>query len=303
VAAGEAERVALDLALRTSQAAKHKVDHVIDDLGATNEAVKRRLSAGRTSVPARKSLKDGERIETAVKEVGDDLIEVNGVLSEGIQQLETTETALADVQDVLAQTEDALADSQRKEDASRQRALHDALTGLPNRELFADHLAQAIAMAERHAWTLAVMFLDLDRFKPVNDEHGHAVGDAVLQEVARRLSRHSRDEDTVCRLGGDEFLVLLINPQGPGAEERIAQAIRKEIGEPIDVDGVSLSIATSIGIACFPEHATHGPQLVSHADAAMYRAKRLGAGVSMWSVGTSASARDRAPTAPPNPAR
>ncbi len=87
-----------------------------------------------------------------------------------------------------------------------QRTLHDSTTGLPNRDLFDDRLTHAIALAKRHTWVLAVMFLDLDRFKYINDTHGHAVGDAVLKEVAKRLLRHARDEDTVCRNGGDEFL-------------------------------------------------------------------------------------------------
>lgn len=273
----------LDLALNRSEAVKEKVEGVAEELETTNKAVKERISAGIVTVPARQSLHDGQRVESTVKEVAQDLDEVNEVLSQGISQLERTQTALIDVQETLMRTEDALAHSQHEEAVSRQRSLHDPLTGLPNRELFDDRLRQAMAMAERHAWTLAVMFIDLDRFKTINDEHGHAAGDAVLKETARRLSLNSRDEDTVCRLGGDEFLVLLINPQGAGAAERIARDVLAELIAPIELDGFSVRIAASIGIACFPEHATTGVPLVSHADAAMYRAKRGGAGVQIWS--------------------
>ena len=91
--------------------------------------------------------------------------------------------------------------------------MHDATTGLPNRALFDYRLAHAIALAERHDWTLAVMFLDLDRFKSTNDTYGHDVGDLGLKEVSQRLLQHARDEDAVCRNGGDEFLYLLMNPK------------------------------------------------------------------------------------------
>ena len=154
-----------------------------------------------------------------------------------------------------------------------QRALHDSMTGLPNRDLFNDRLAHAIALATRHSWTLAVMFLDLDRFKCINDTHGHAVGDEVLKEVAKRLLQHARDEDTVCRNGGDEFLYILMNPQGSENIQRIAEALVKAIGQPIDMGELQPVIKASIGIAIYPDNGTTGEQLIRNADAAMYRAK------------------------------
>jgi two-component system, cell cycle response regulator len=155
-----------------------------------------------------------------------------------------------------------------------QRTLHDSTTGLPNRDLFDDRLTHAIALAKRHTWALAVMFLDLDRFKCINDTHGHAVGDAVLKEVAKRLLHHARDEDTVCRNGGDEFLYLLINPQGRENIERIADALLKTIGLPIDMGDLHPVIKASIGIAVYPENGITGEQLIRNADTAMYRAKK-----------------------------
>jgi diguanylate cyclase (GGDEF)-like protein len=155
-----------------------------------------------------------------------------------------------------------------------QRTLHDSTTGLPNRDLFDDRLTHAIALAKRHTWVLAVMFLDLDRFKCINDTHGHAVGDAVLKEVAKRLLQHARDEDTVCRNGGDEFLYLLINPQGRENIERIAGTLLQCIGQPIDIGDLQLVIRASIGIAVYPENGTTGEQLIRNADSAMYRAKK-----------------------------
>jgi diguanylate cyclase (GGDEF)-like protein len=155
-----------------------------------------------------------------------------------------------------------------------QRTLHDSTTGLPNRDLFDDRLTHAIALAKRHAWTLAVMFLDLDRFKYVNDTHGHAVGDGVLKEVAKRLLEHARDEDTVCRNGGDEFLYLLMNPQGNDNIERIVGTLLETIGKPIDVGDLQSAITASIGVAVYPASGATGEQLIRNADIAMYRAKK-----------------------------
>jgi two-component system, cell cycle response regulator len=156
-----------------------------------------------------------------------------------------------------------------------QKALYDSMTGLPNRDLFDDRLAHAIALATRHAWTLAVMFLDLDRFKCINDTHGHAVGDGVLKAVAKRLLQHARDEDTVCRNGGDEFLYILMNPQGGENIQRIAETLVKTIAQPIDMGELQPVINASIGIAIYPDNGTTGEQLIRNADAAMYRAKSL----------------------------
>ena len=171
------------------------------------------------------------------------------------------------------------------------KAFHDSATGLPNRDLFDDRLTHAIALAKRHAWSLAVMFLDLDGFKDVNDTHGHAAGDAVLKEVARRLMQHAREEDTVCRNGGDEFLYLLVNPQGTGNIERIAGTLLRDIGQPIDLGGLHPVVGGSIGIAVYPEDGSTGEQLIRNADLAMYRAKESAIG----SVSFCAPAADSAP--------
>jgi diguanylate cyclase (GGDEF)-like protein len=178
-----------------------------------------------------------------------------------------------------------------------QRTLHDSTTGLPNRDLFDDRLTHAIALAKRHTWMLAVMFLDLDRFKCINDTHGHAVGDGVLKEVAKRLLQHTRDEDTVCRNGGDEFLYLLMNPQDTEDIERIADTLLKTIGQPIDMDGLQPVIKASIGIAIYPENGTTGEQLIRNADTAMYLAKKTIIGWKFFSAleTEGASARESVP--------
>jgi diguanylate cyclase (GGDEF)-like protein len=158
----------------------------------------------------------------------------------------------------------------------RHLATHDPLTGLPNRSLLDDRLAQAIAHAERDRQSFAVLVLDLDRFKRVNDSLGHRAGDELLSEVARRLSALVRNIDTVARVGGDEF-VLIINPI---AEQTDAQIVARRAIEalqaPVRIAGVDVYVSPSIGIAFYPADAATGATLVAHADAAMYSAKQLG---------------------------
>jgi diguanylate cyclase len=125
---------------------------------------------------------------------------------------------------------------------------------------------------------VAVMFLDLDRFKNVNDVHGHAAGDVVLREVANRLAQDARDEDTVCRNGGGEFLCLLMNPQGRDNVERIAAAVIENLARTIRVGDKQLTIRPSIGIAIYPDGGVNAEALIQNADAAMYRAKKFECG-------------------------
>lgn len=155
-------------------------------------------------------------------------------------------------------------------------AHHDALTGLPNRALLQDRLSQALIAAERGHNRVAVLFLDLDRFKSVNDSLGHDVGDALLKIVADRLVSVVRDVDTVCRLGGDEFVIILGAVSGPDDAVMIAERVVEVLAQPVDAMGHALRASTSIGIALFPDDATDAQALMKSADAAMYTAKSRG---------------------------
>jgi len=157
-------------------------------------------------------------------------------------------------------------------------AQHDALTDLPNRAMLTDRLAQAIALALRNRNRLALLFVDLDGFKNVNDSLGHAIGDALLQSVALRLIACVRKSDTVSRQGGDEFVILL--PEVTHAEDAAVSAakILSELGKPHVIDGHSLCITASIGISTYPEHGAEAEILIKNADTAMYRAKQEGRG-------------------------
>lgn len=274
--------MALNAALEKSHDVREKVEACADDLGAANDSVKKSIEQGATTLPAREALRKGERVEAKVQECADDLSEVTDTLAQGIADLEQVEIALTRSRAALAETETALATAQADERQATLRAMHDAATGLPNRGLFDDRLAHGIALAERNRWTLAVMFVDLDRFKLINDEHGHATGDRVLKEVADRLQRFAREEDTVCRNGGDEFLVLLMNPKGRAIARRVATALQQEIARPMNIDGVERIVGASIGVALYPSDGTAVDQLVELADTAMYRAKKGGAGCVLY---------------------
>jgi len=159
-------------------------------------------------------------------------------------------------------------------------AMHDELTQLPNRRLFHDRLATALARAKRQHSRLALLFIDLNRFKQVNDQHGHPAGDRLLQEVGRRVGACMRDSDTLARLGGDEFVVLLENIVLPMDTAQVVKKIRAALSAPVDLgDGVLLTISASIGVACYPEHGHGVQELMSRADQDMYDIKRAGTGM------------------------
>ncbi|MCC6072515.1 diguanylate cyclase domain-containing protein [Massilia sp. GCM10020059] len=156
----------------------------------------------------------------------------------------------------------------------RHMAQHDALTGLPNRMLLLDRLDTALARARRDIHGFSLLYVDLDKFKPINDLHGHETGDKLLQEVARRISHCVRDSDTVARLGGDEFVVLLDRACLMGDAEVVAEKISAELCSAICVRDLQLFITPSIGIAVYPEHGDTPQQLLRYADDAMYQMKK-----------------------------
>ena len=168
-----------------------------------------------------------------------------------------------------------ITESKRREAEARDLAHHDSLTGLPNRRLLGDRMAQALAAARRNAGRLAILLIDLDRFKPINDAHGHEAGDEVLKVVGARLHASVRESDTVARVGGDEFVVMLAVRDSQDAA-RVADKILHALAEPIPVAGEQFQIGCSIGISVFPDDAPEGENLLKNADRAMYHAKAAG---------------------------
>jgi diguanylate cyclase len=170
---------------------------------------------------------------------------------------------------------------------ARQLALHDELTGLPNRTLLRDRFGQAAALAIRQGRQAALLFLDLDRFKCVNDALGHAAGDLVLQLAAARLSACLRSSDTACRYGGDEFVVLLPELEGRHSAETVSDKIVATLALPYFLGGATIEVTTSVGLAFYPDDGIEYGELIRVSDLAMYRNK----------------ARARAPLAPDHVSR
>lgn len=158
----------------------------------------------------------------------------------------------------------------------KHQAYHDALTGLPNRTLFSDRLAIALAQAERSKSLVALMFIDLDYFKEINDTLGHDTGDFLLQKLAMRLLACVRQGDTVARMGGDEFTIILPDLKGTAAAKIVAQRVIDSLQQPLSVNDTSLTITTSVGISIYPIDGNDIQLLTKNADRAMYRAKSKG---------------------------
>jgi diguanylate cyclase (GGDEF)-like protein/PAS domain S-box-containing protein len=162
------------------------------------------------------------------------------------------------------------------EERIRQAALHDPLTGLPNRALLFEYARHIFAGANRSQQEVSVLFIDLDRFKPINDIHGHEVGDAVLRQVANRLRSSMRGEDIVFRLGGDEFLALVPHRDDPRSGEKVAQHLMESVSSPYRLGSLELTLSCSIGISIYPRDDMEVDTLIGYADAAMYVAKQMG---------------------------
>jgi diguanylate cyclase (GGDEF)-like protein len=173
---------------------------------------------------------------------------------------------------------------QRAEQLIQQRAFHDELTELPNRNLFYDRLEQAIRSARREQRNLPLLFMDLDRFKEINEALGHPVGDQLLRQIGPRLRETLRESDTVARLGGDEFAVLLPSSGDAQDATEVARRVLQSLEQPFVIDGVKLDVEGSIGIAVFPEHGADADALIRKAEVAMYTAKTIGSGFAVYAA-------------------
>ena len=207
---------------------------------------------------------------TARKSAQEALLRARDELERRVEE-RTAELAMANARLQAEIQERKLAEQQ-----IRYLANHDALTGLPNRRLLEDRLEQAMELARRHGSQVAVLFIDLDRFKPINDRLGHRIGDLLLQAAAGRLRGLLRGVDTVSRLGGDEFVIVLPETGSATAAGDAAQRVLASLAESYLIEGHELSVTPSIGISLFPRDGDNAETLLSCADAAMYHAKKTG---------------------------
>lgn len=240
------------------------VDEAAQDLGSVNLTLNAELAGRVGATIAAQVIERSEAVEGKVQEASDELAVMNHALRAEVLERHALEAQLEAV------TEQGQAD--------HHAALHDELTGLANRALFFDRLEHGLAQARRHGWTLAVMFVDLDDFKQINDRYGHEAGDVVLRTMAERLTKSTRSDDTVSRHGGDEFLYLLLEIKREEDVAAIVRSLRALIAEPceVQVNGVAtpLVVMASIGVSIFPRDGATPAQLVAAADKAMYVVKR-----------------------------
>ena len=226
----------------------------------------RRIDAGDTEQEWIWSFED----VTLEREARESLVASRDVLERAVSE-RTTELKAAN-----ERLQAEIADRREAESRAQHLADHDALTGLPNRRLLEDRLTQALALSQRNRKQTAVMFVDLDRFKNINDSLGHSAGDVVLKEVAVRLVAQLREVDTICRMGGDEFVVVLPEIKRSSDAANVAAKILETVALPFLVEERELHITPSVGISVFPDDGRDAETLIRNADAAMYHAKETG---------------------------
>ncbi len=256
--------------LMQSERVKTLVKESAEELSSVNEGIKEELTNHGPMPGVEDALEKSEAVESKVQEASDGLSVVNLALKAEVKERNVLEGELAAVKE--------------QGEFDRHAALHDHLTGLPNRALFYDRLGLELRQAKRHGWKLAVMFVDLDCFKIINDTYGHDAGDCILRATARRLTESTRGEDTVSRYGGDEFLILINEVRDEANISLVAQNILNKIQTPCDIRThdrtISRSIKASMGITVFPNDGTSADTLIRNADRAMYVAKRNKSGYS-----------------------
>jgi diguanylate cyclase (GGDEF)-like protein len=246
--------------LDQSEQVKDLVEECAEELTSVNLVLKQELAEQDPLPGVACAIEQSVVVESKVQDASDKLIVLNRELEHVVSERQ-----------VLGHQ---LAVAQAQEVSARQAAFHDALTGLPNRILFNDRLEHGLAQARRHGWALAVMFVDLNDFKAINDTYGHAVGDEVLRIISTRLKDNTRQDDTVSRHGGDEFLYLLMEVKDEGDIALIAQKLVAAIQMPCALSVGPLVINASVGISIFPRDGTTAETLLKSADKAMYLAKQ-----------------------------
>ncbi len=261
---GTEQAKSLTKVLGQTEHVKELVKESAEDLSSVNTVIKQELATKDHLPEVKSALEKSEAVESKVQDASEKLTVVNQALEGEVKDRDMVDHQLA-----VALEQETIA---------RYASLHDLLTGLPNRALFNDRMEHGFAQLKRHGGTLAVMFLDLDKFKNINDTYGHDTGDIVLKTTAQRLKENTRGDDTVSRHGGDEFLYLLTEIQDEQYIAMIAEKIITALQAPchVSANGLNfvLSIEASIGISIYPKHGTTADALIKSADQAMYRAKQ-----------------------------
>ncbi|WP_126391259.1 GGDEF domain-containing protein [Pseudanabaena sp. ABRG5-3] len=267
------EEISLKLVLEQSEDIKEKVKEAAEQIGSVNAVLKQEEKGSCPYPTIEEAIAQNEAAEQKVTKAVGDLHQVNTELAKQIAERIDIELELKQTKSDLFDIRADLSKSQVKEKDAIYIALHDSLTGLPNRLLLEQRLDHGLTQARRYGWKLAILFIDLDKFKNINDSYGHDIGDRLLVTVAKRLQDSVRGEDMVSRWGGDEFICLLLNIKHEADVISLANKMVEQISEECNFDGMMVSISATIGIALCPRDGETAEILFKQVDRAMYRSK------------------------------
>ncbi len=259
--------------LDQSEEIKENMEAAAEQLGSVNAVL---TNDGKVTPPfptIEQVIAQNEEAEKKVVKAAEDLHQVNNELTKQVTERIDIESELRQTKQDLFKVRTDLSKSQAKEKDALYIALHDPLTGLPNRLLLEQRLEHGLIQSKRHGWKLALMFIDLDKFKNINDSYGHDIGDQVLLTVAKRLQDFVRGEDIMSRWGGDEFSCVLLDIKLEDEVINLAKKMVARISEDCDFDGTIVSVSATIGIAICPRDGETADILFKKVDRAMYRSK------------------------------
>ena len=265
--------VPLKNVLDQSEEIKADVEKAAEQLGSVNAVLTNNAKVMPPFPTIEEVIAQNEEAEKKVIKAAEDLQQVNAELTKQVTERIDIESELRETQNDLLEVRADLSKSQEKEKDALHIALHDPLTGLPNRLLLEQYLDHGLTQSRRYGHKLALMFIDLDKFKNINDSYGHDIGDRVLITVAKRLQAFVRGEDIVSRWGGDEFVCVLLNINLESDVISLAEKMVARISETCEFDGIVLSISAAIGIAICPRDGETAEILFKQVDRAMYRSK------------------------------
>lgn len=280
---GSNEEKSLKLVLEQSENIKEKVKEAAEQINSVNAVLKQEEKDSYPYSTMEEAIAQIQEAEQKVTKAVGDLQQVNTELAKQVAKRIDIELELNQTKSDLFDIRADLSKSQVNEKDALYMALHDSLTGLPNRLLLEQRLDHGLTQARRYGWKLAIMFIDLDKFKDINDLYGHDTGDKVLISVAERLQASVRGEDMVCRWGGDEFICLLLNVNHEADVISLANKMVDQISQECDFDGTAVSVSATIGIALCPRDGETAEVLFKQVDRAMYRSKGTHQRVTLFS--------------------
>lgn len=269
----DTKSIPLKNVLEQNEEIKKDVEKSANQLSSVNAVLKNDEKVAPPFPTVEEVIAQNEEAEKKVAKAAEDLHQVNSQLSQQVAERIDLEAELRQTKQSLSDVRMDLSRSQAKEKDSLYLALHDSLTGLPNRLLLEQRLEHGLVQSRRHDWKLALMFIDLDKFKDINDSYGHDIGDKVLITVAERLQDFVRGEDIVSRWGGDEFICVLLDIKQEDEIINLAKRMVARIAEECNFDGTIISISATIGIAICPRDGETAEILFKQVDRAMYRSK------------------------------